>query len=157
MAYSESQRAAILQRIYDEVAQGKSVGRLLKGTKRKDLCSLAQFWIWHWQDDEVQVQLARAREAGVEVRMDEIVHIADDKTLDPADRRIRIYAREKAAAMLKPRKYGAKLDVTSDGEAVGRGAMDDTAIAIRAASLLMAALGREGVPDKADDADSPED
>jgi len=52
---------------------------------------------------------ARAREEQADFYADEIITIADDESLPPDDRRIRIDARKWVASKLKPKKYGDKL------------------------------------------------
>jgi lambda repressor-like predicted transcriptional regulator len=46
-------------------------------------------------DPEALAQTARARELGCDALADECIDISDDKTLDPADRRVRIETRLK--------------------------------------------------------------
>ena len=63
-------------------------------------------------------RVERARELGAGKHLDEIIEISDNKTEDANSRKVRIYAREKYAAMIAPQRYGAKLDVTSAGKAL---------------------------------------
>lgn len=106
------------------------------------------FWRWVLEDDNLDdgspdkqglsEKLVRARERGIEALIDECIDIADDGTNDwitkergdgseyeTIDRdhvmrsKLRVETRLKLAAMLKPKKYGAKLDVTSDGKQLG--------------------------------------
>jgi hypothetical protein len=104
------------------------------------------FWRWVLEDDNLpdaapdkqglSNKLARAREQGVEALLDEVVDISDDGSNDWMEReyesgdskiilngeavqrsKLRIETRVKLAQMLKPKKYGAKLDLTnSDGK-----------------------------------------
>jgi hypothetical protein len=104
----------------------------------------ATFWRWIFEDDNLPEdqseklceKLVRAREFGVEALIDEAIDIADISTHDTVIRedadggtseransewitrsRLRVETRLKVAAMLKPKKYGAKLDLTnSDGK-----------------------------------------
>jgi hypothetical protein len=107
------------------------------------------FWLWLYQDDEknggtgeLSEKLAEARARGVEALIDECGEIADDAVNDYLEKvdqktenrwwefqkehvqrsKLRIETRLKMAAMLQPRKYGAKLDLTSGGEKLGRAA-----------------------------------
>lgn len=137
-------RVSVLPRIYGEVASGRSLDRVLSDDE--GMPSPSTFWRWHMEDDEIRDNLARARDNGVEVHMDEIVTIADDLTEDPASRRVRIDARTKRAQMIAPRKYGAKIDVTSAGESVK---MDDVAQLTRLAAL--ASKLQKRTDDAADD------
>lgn len=109
-------RETVLPHIYSQVSSGRSLDKVL--TQDDGMPHPATFWRWHMEDEEIRDNLARARENGVEVHMGEVVDIADDIEEDPASRRVRIDARLKIAAMMKPRKYGPKLDLTTDGKAL---------------------------------------
>lgn len=105
------------------------------------------FWRWVLEDDNLldadpnkqglSNKLVQARERGIEALLDEVIDIADDGTndwttktnhdgteYDAVDRdhiqrsKLRIETRIKLAQMLKPKKYGPKLDVTSDGKQI---------------------------------------
>lgn len=54
---------------------------------------------------------ARARQAGVDAMADAVPHIADTEK-DPQTARNRIEARKWLASVVKPREYGARLDLT---------------------------------------------
>lgn len=56
-------------------------------------------------------QYARARETQADSLADDIVDIADDKKLEPNDKRVRIDARKWLAGKLRPRAYGDKVAV----------------------------------------------
>lgn len=126
-AFSDEARAAALAYILAGVAGGRGVERVIREDSGKEgvprLPSKPVFWQWHFADPRLQDELVRAREAGIEAHVDQIIEIADGTdeapSEDPAVRRVRIYAREKAAAMLKPKKYGPKMDLTSNGETLG--------------------------------------
>lgn len=51
-------------------------------------------------------QYARAREAQADSYADDIADIADDKALEPNDRKVRIDARKWLAGKLRPKVYG---------------------------------------------------
>lgn len=114
------------------------------------------FWNWCISDDDLSNKVVRARENGVEAIMDETLEIADDKAQDTvkdesgAERpntewisrsRLRVETRHKYAQMIAPRKYGAKLDLTSGGEPIRP--MDDTEKLTRLASIFAKAEARE--------------
>jgi hypothetical protein len=111
-------REAVLPKIYAEVATGRSLDSVLKDD---GMPASATFWRWHMEDEKIRENLAQARANAVEVHLGEIIEIADNKTADPdaASRKVRIYAREKFAQMIAPRKYGPKLDLTTGGEKIG--------------------------------------
>lgn len=112
------------------------------------LPAISTFWKWVVEDDNlpesapdrlgISDKLARAREYGIEALLDETIDIADITTHDTVIRedaeggtserantewiqrsKLRIETRIKLAQMLKPKRYGPKLDLTSDGEKIG--------------------------------------
>ena len=112
------------------------------------------FWTWHLHDENLQSDLARARLNGVEAHMEDIVDIADtangDAYIDTradgtsvaridgeaiARSKLKIDARIKRAQMIAPRKYGPKIDMTSDGKQLGDNGSEATRIA-KAAALM---------------------
>ena len=66
-------------------------------------------WLNADEGGEIVAQYARAREEQADHYADEIITIADDESLDPNSRRIKIDARKWVASKLKPKKYGDKL------------------------------------------------
>lgn len=66
-------------------------------------------------DTEFAEQYARARQAQADVLFDELIEIADDRSDDPASRRVRVDARKWAASKLKPKVYGDKVDLQVGG------------------------------------------
>jgi len=88
------------------------------------------FLEWVAKDPAFADQYARAREANVEVHVDEIIDIADDKSSDTITdaegnerpntewiqrSRLRVDARKWVASKQLPKKYGDKLDVNHAG------------------------------------------
>lgn len=87
------------------------------------------FYEWMKMSEENGYKYARAREAQADYIFDEIIEIADDNSGDTtvtdngiqenreftSRSRLRVDARKWIAAKLKPKKYGDKIDVTSDG------------------------------------------
>jgi len=77
----------------------------------------------------------RARESQADVLADEILEIADETSKDTISTekgeypdkewinrsRLRVDARKWIASKLKPKKYGDKIDVTTDGEKISQG------------------------------------
>lgn len=87
---------------------------------------------WLSEQPEFSERYARAREIQADLLADEIIEIADDTSNDTlvsdtgeyANKewinrsRLRVDARKWKASKLAPKKYGDKVDVTSNGEAV---------------------------------------
>lgn len=100
-----------------------------------------QSTVFRWLADERYIafreQYARAREAQADALFDEMLDIADDGSNDYVTKerddgstyealnaehvqrsRLRIDARKWMASKLQPKKYGDKIDVTSDGDKI---------------------------------------
>lgn len=129
---SAAQREKIITHVLAELAGGRAVSRILR--EDEGMCPKSTFWNWCFADENLMGKVARARESGVESIMDETLEIADDRSRDTvkakdgsdvADTewitrsRLRVDTRFKYAQMIAPRKYGPKLDLTSDGERIG--------------------------------------
>lgn len=166
MAYSDEEKAEIIAHVLVQVASGRFVSRVFREdqttTSGVKMPAASTFWLWVFQDesDEVSDKLVRARDYGIEALLDETIDIADETEFDTVrddngnDRpnsewisrsRLRVDTRVKLAQMLKPKKYGQKVDVTSGGEPIKA---DETTRAIRIASVLNQLRG--------DDADNSE-
>lgn len=137
--YTPEERETIIAHVLAEVAGGRSVSKVLK--EDDAMPCAATFWGWQLNDEELLEKVTHARAHGVEAKLDEGLEIVDDLTEDPASRRVRFDARVKMAQMLKPKSYGAKLDLTSGGEPIRP--MDDTEKLTRLASIFAKAEQRE--------------
>jgi hypothetical protein len=105
-------------------------------------------------------QYARAREAQVEHYADEIVEISDETAKDTLETehgekpnsewisrsRLRVDTRKWLMSKLAPKKYGEKIDVTTDGQALNLTAEDRAAklAAIQAAAAKRKAEQEDG-------------
>lgn len=147
--YSEAEREAIIENVLAQLSAGVALYRILRDDDA--MPSEQGWWKWVWRDDELGEKVQRARELGIEARLAQCDAIADGDEIDeiegktggdlaraiaksdPKRARLRVETRMKMAAMLKPKKYGAKIDVTTDGGALNKPAQDD---AERAHALL---------------------
>lgn len=87
---------------------------------------------WLSEQPEFSEKYARAREMQADLLADEIIEIADDDSNDTVETKfgpkensewtsrskLRVDARKWKASKLAPKKYGDKVDVTSNGETV---------------------------------------
>jgi hypothetical protein len=109
-------------------------------TKSKGLNSICKdlkiapssVYLWLIEHEGFSERYARAREEQADLLADEIIEISDDESKDTlsgehgeypnqakiARDRLRIDARKWKASKLAPKKYGDKMDVTSNGETV---------------------------------------
>lgn len=150
-SYSQNERDRICNHVIAELSGGRSVHRILK--EDDDMPPANVFWHWHYSDDELAAKISRAREHGVEAVIDQAMAIADtqeegdvitEETSEGgkegsrrmtrrqrsdmlAHRKLRVETRLKYAQMIAPRKYGPKLDLTSDGKAISLAAELDAA------------------------------
>jgi hypothetical protein len=129
--------------------------RLAKGEALVDICEddwlPSQRTVYRrlGDDEEFRQRYAHAREMQADTIFDEILHIADDARNDWMERkgkdekgwiengehlqrsRLRIDARKWMAGKLRPKVYGDKIDMTSDGKPL----TFPTEITLRAASV----------------------
>lgn len=101
---------AIGEEICARLADGES---LVSICRDPDLPGLRTVMRWAAEDDAFGTEYARAREAQAEVMDDKIITTADEIT-DPAVARVQIDAYKWRAAKLAPKRYGDKLDLTSN-------------------------------------------
>lgn len=73
------------------------------------------FTAWLRDDiDGIQAKYARAREAQAHHMAELTLEIADDKELDPQNKRVMIDARKWYAGKMLPKKYGDRLELAGD-------------------------------------------
>lgn len=156
MSLKEFDREYCLPEIYARVASGQSLDKVLR--EDSNLPSASTFWRWHMEDPDIRDNLARARLNGVEALMDESISIADDSGSDYTGTddepvynpesvqrsKLRVETRFKYAQMIAPRKYGVKVDVTTDGEKIAVGEVESLT---RLSSLAAKLQERLGVTD----------
>lgn len=131
MAYSEEQK----NKLFDEIISFISNDCMaLRNVLKKDAMPSSQtFYKWLDEDEDKSKQYARATKVRADSLFDEILDIADafendvvlDKEGNPITNhniiqrdRLRVDARKWALSKLNPKKYGDKLDVTSDGDKI---------------------------------------
>lgn len=89
-----------------------------------------------WMDsrDDVSAGIARARESGEDVIGADCLTIADDRSDDPASRRIRVETRLKLLAKWNPKKWGDRTTLAGDPDAP-LGGMPESALDAKIAAL----------------------
>lgn len=124
----------IANTICDEIADGKSLRTI--EVENPELPSRRTVFRWLRKNEDFRHQYARAKEEAVEAMIEDIIDIADDgsndlMTIQKGDRsyevenrevtnrsRLRVDTRKWIVSKLKPKKYGDKVDITSDGKAI---------------------------------------
>jgi len=128
MAYTPEQKTDIVNRICDFISGGLSLRKALIASDK--VITMKTFYEWIDEDKEKVKQYARACEERTDAMADEIIEIADFTSNDtiatekgdmPDNEwinrsKLRVDARKWLMSKLQPKKYGDKLDLTSDGD-----------------------------------------
>lgn len=115
------------RRILAEIAEGKSLRSVCRAD---DMPNAGSVFLWLREKEDFSKLYARACEERSEAMMEDMFDIADDGTNDwmtingqrvtnreVIDRsKLRVDVRKWYASKLKPRKYGDKLDMTTNGK-----------------------------------------
>ena len=125
------------KRICNEIVKGKSVRSILNPATRDKalLPSYVEFLEWVSEDESIAKQYARAMEWRAEGLLEDTIVIADDSRGDVVESfdadgnpvlkadiehiqrtKIRIEARQFALRKMAPKRYGDKLDLTTDNK-----------------------------------------
>lgn len=117
--YTDEEKRAIILHVVSELSCGRSIAKIMR--EDKGMPDKTTFWAWHAQDEEIQQMVSVAREHGIEAQLDDAQDIADEVKPTMAEiqkAKLQCDMRVKMAQMLKPKKYGPKLDLTSAGEKI---------------------------------------
>lgn len=126
MAYDKE---IVFKNILSEIEEGASLRSVLR---RDEMPTQKTFFDWLHEDEEKVKQYARACELRAEQIFEDILEIADETQGDKkytesgeiidseyvARSRIKIDARKWMLGKMNPKKYGDKLDMTTDGKAI---------------------------------------
>jgi len=130
MAYKKEEITKIVDEVCDRLEKGESLRNILKDDH---LCSNSTFYSFIDNDETKLEQYTRAKKYYAEKMFEDLLDIADGSENDviiDADGnkqvnhnviqrdRLRIDTRKWHLSKLYPKKYGDKLDVTSDGEKI---------------------------------------
>lgn len=131
MAYSQKEIDETFTLICNELKKGRSLRSVLKDN---DMPNSETFYKWVDSSEAKTKQYARACEERADAIFEEMIDIADDgsndlmtvvkgdKKYETENRevtnrsRLRVDTRKWMLSKMMPKKYGDKLDVTSDGE-----------------------------------------
>lgn len=130
MAYSKENKDKIFNLICDQIQKGRSLRSIIKDEGMPDLST---FYVWLKEDEEKSKHYAYATEARAEMIFEDILKIADDNSEDEivnedglpivnhdviSRARLKIDARKWMLSKMIPKKYGDKIDHTTDGEKI---------------------------------------
>ena len=130
-------REEITEAVFDELIAHVSDGKTLTSFCRDRKLPTAYAYEYINEHEDRQLRFARARETGHEVIAEECMKIADTPQegieteesenglkVKKADmlghRKLQIWTRLQLLSKWNPKKYGDKLDVTSDGKAINQ-------------------------------------
>jgi hypothetical protein len=111
------------QELADEICAHIAEGRSLRNiiANYEHVPSMVTIFSWLRTNDEFLKQYTRAKEEQADTLADDIIDIADEVRsgyLDPNAGRVAGDLKKWSAMKLKPKKYGDKIDMTSDGKAL---------------------------------------
>lgn len=127
------------QRVCDALAESRDgIRKVLEADS--ELPSIATVQQWLKNNAQFSAAYAYAKQQQLETLAEDIIDISRDASLDPNDKRVQIDALKWLLSKLIPKTYGDKLDVTSDGQALGVPAHQ---IDARVQSIIMVAQKRK--------------
>lgn len=101
--------------ICERIANGESLKHITDGD---DMPSRVTVHSWLLKRKDFLNKYEESKAIQADVYADEMDDIAHDTTLDTRRARLIIDTRKWTASKLKPKKYGDKLDVTTDGKSL---------------------------------------
>lgn len=117
---------SIAKEIADRISAGEPLAQICRSAHMPHPSTVRD---WQHADAEFSRLIARAREIGHDAIASDCLNIADDRSDDPASRRVRVETRLKLLAKWDPKRYGDKIALTG-------GAADDAPIKTATAITL---------------------
>ena len=122
------------QELADTICEQLALGYSLRtGCKGDGIPDVKTIFSWFRAHPEFIQQYARAKQESADAMAEDIVDISDEPIEFLADgkannaavqrNRLRVDTRKWLMAKMKPKKYGEKLDITTDGEKLQAGAI----------------------------------
>lgn len=116
MATPYKERVRLIDQVCQRIEKGESARQAILNTKG---ISRTTFHEWLNQDETFSGQYARATKIRESVLFDEIIEIADDDSKKSDQRsRLMVDARKWVLSKMNPKKYGDKMDMTTDGDKI---------------------------------------
>lgn len=100
---------AIFATICDEVAQSRSLGKILQAEGMPTYTAVMQ---WMKDNSDLAEMYARAKEAQADYCADELLELSDDLNIPADQKKHMLDTRKWIAAKLKPRVYGDRIDIS---------------------------------------------
>lgn len=114
MARPSSKTPEIVEAICIRLSHGETLQKICSD---EEMPNFSTVWRWEQEDEQFCKLSARAREIGTHYIADDCINIADNPTLDPADKRIRIDTRVRLIGKWNAKKYGDRMVVAGDPDA----------------------------------------
>lgn len=106
-------RASVVAEICKQLSVGTPLAVICRAAGMPDPSVVRD---WQNQDESIARDIAHARDQGYDALAAECLSIADDRSDDPASRRVRTDVRLKLLAKWDPKRYGDKLEVGGSGK-----------------------------------------
>jgi len=126
------------QELADKICEELAIGKSLRTVcAAEDMPAIRTIFNWFRSQPEFLLQYEKAKQESADAMAEELLDIADDGTNDYVERerpdgsvhevlntehiqrsRLRVDTRKWLMSKMKPKKYGEKMDVTSDGKAL---------------------------------------
>lgn len=103
-------------RICEGIASGKS---LVSVCSDEGMPKPRTVYQWLREHDEFQQMYTRAKDDMADLMSEQTLEVADDPSLEPNDKRVRVDTRKWLASKLKPKKYGDKVQQEVSGPGGG--------------------------------------
>ena len=152
--WNKEKKDSAIEIVLDKISDGNSLRSILNDNRDKELLpSRKTFNEWLCKDSILSDQYAQACEERAEALLDEMINIVDDSSNDQIDTdlgdgivasrlnseaiqrsRLRYDARKWLISKLNPKKYGDKIDMTTQGEKIGESSPEEKAF--RLAEIL---------------------
>jgi hypothetical protein len=85
-----------------------------------ELPNLSTFVLWMNEHEDIAKQYARAMDVRQAILFDEVVDLSDDSKGEVQRNRLQVDARKWALSKMNPKKYGDKVDVTSNQKTISQ-------------------------------------
>jgi hypothetical protein len=106
----------IQSEILTQIAEGKSIRTICK---QDGMPVMSTIFYWLNENENFSEQYARAKRESADALVEDIIQMGDDilaGKYDPNAARVALDAKKWVASKLKPKVYGDKLDLTTDGK-----------------------------------------
>lgn len=134
---------AVVDEIIERLAMGQPLAQICKD---EHMPAFSTVWRWEDSDAEFRKLSARAREHGTHFMADDCIRIADDRSLEPQDKKVRIDTRLRLIGKWNAKRYGDASMVKLAGADGERLPLDEVAKFARLAAIVSELRGKADGP-----------